>query len=129
MGGTLPPPMSYDPTNFCGGISERGALSLQFTVEATMPLATGPLWDIKESCLWFEIAYESGLVLCRIDALCFIKSLGAKSASGIACRAAFEAAKPHIHAQALTQVEAGRLNFLPKMNRRFVWLTDKDFAG
>jgi hypothetical protein len=104
-------------------------LSLQFTVEATMPLAMQPEWNFNDSCLWFETPYKTGHVLCRIDALCFIKSLGAKSASGISCRAAFEAAKPHIHAQALTQVEAGRLNFLPKMNRRFVWLTDKDFAA
>src|SRR5216684_2610140 len=72
----------YDGMNFCGGFSERGALSLKFTAEATMPLATGPLWDIKESCLWFEIAYKSGRILCRIDALCFMNSLEAKSLSG-----------------------------------------------
>jgi hypothetical protein len=93
-----------------------------------MPTAMQPEWNLNDGCLWFETPYKAGHVLCRIDASCFIKSLGAKTASGISCRAAFEAAKPHIHAQALTQIEAGRLNFLPKMSRRFVWLTDKDFA-
>jgi hypothetical protein len=116
-------------TKFSGVNSEKSALSLQFTVEATMPLAMHPEWNVYDSCLWFETPYKAGHVLCRIDAQCFIKSLGAKSASGIACRAAFDAAKPRIHARALTQVESGRLDFLPKMVRRFVWLTDKDFAA
>jgi hypothetical protein len=124
MGDTIPVTIACDPTNFCGGFSERGALSLQFTVEATVPL-----WDIKESCLWFEIAYKAGRVLCRIDALCFMNSLGVKSPSGTACRAAFEAAKPRIHGLALTQAEAGHLNPHPSKLRRFVWLTDKDFAA
>lgn len=114
--------------NFCGGNCEKSALSLKFTVEEAMPMAMQPE-NLNDSCLWFETPYKTGHVLCRIDALYFIKSLGAKSASGIACRAAFEAAQLHIHAQALTQVEAGRLNFLPKMPRRFVWLTEKDFAS
>jgi Protein of unknown function (DUF1488) len=94
-----------------------------------MPLATGPLWDIKESCLWFEIAYKSGRVLCRIDALCFMNSLGAKSPSGAACRAAFDEARPRIHALALTQAEAGHLNSRLNVGRKFVWLTEKDFAA
>jgi hypothetical protein len=93
-----------------------------------MPLLPEPGWDLKESCLWFEIAYKAGFVLCRIDALCFMNSLGAKSSSESACRAAFNRARPRIHALALTQTEAGHLKSLPGMLRRFVWLTDKDFA-
>ncbi len=94
-----------------------------------MPLATVPLRDTKESFLWFEIDHKAGRVLCRIDALCFMNSLGVKSPSGTACRAAFEAAKPRIHALALTQAEAGHLKPHRSKLRRFVWLTDKDFAA
>ena len=127
--GELGPRVYSIPQQICGGFSERGALSLKCTVEATMPLATGPLWDTKESCLWFEIAYKSGRVLCRIDALCFMNSLGAKSPSGAACRAAFDEARPRIHALALTQAEAGHLNSRLNVGRKFVWLTEKDFAA
>jgi hypothetical protein len=93
-----------------------------------MTLATEPGWDLKESCLWFEIPCKAGLVLCRIDSLCFMNSLGARSPAEIACRGAFRAAKSRIHALALTQAEAGHLDSLPGMLRKFVWLTDKDFA-
>jgi hypothetical protein len=84
-------------------------------------------WDAKESCLWFEIPSKSGNVLCRIDAQCFMTSLRAKSLDEMACRLAFEKATPRIYAVAKTRVEAGHLNSLPTMLRKFVWLTDKDF--
>ena len=94
-----------------------------------MPPMTDPDWDFKESCMWFEVPYNAGRVLCRIDGRCFMNSLGATSTSPMACRVAFVKLKPRIHAVALTQVEAGRLDSLPSLVREFVWLTDNDFAS
>jgi hypothetical protein len=94
-----------------------------------MPLATEPEWDFKESCMWFEVPYGAGRILCRIDGRCFMDSLGPKSTSPMACRQAFQSAKSRIHASALVQVEAGHLDSLPKMVRKFVWLTEKQFLS
>ena len=98
-------------------------------MEATVRVPIGPEWDLKDSCLWFEIALKAGPVLCRIDAQCFMNSLGATSPSGAACRTAFVAARPRILALALAQAEAGHLSSRPSMRRPFVWLTEKDFAS
>jgi hypothetical protein len=121
--------VALTPTNSCGGKREKGALSLKFTVEVAMPLTAEPDWDLEQSCMWFEIPLKTGSVLCRIDGRCFMNSLGATSTSPMACRVAFVKFKPRIHAVALTQVEAGHLDSLPNMLRRFVWLTEKQFAS
>jgi hypothetical protein len=94
-----------------------------------MPLTTEPNWDSQQSCVWFEIPYKTGSVLCRIDSGCFMKSLGAKSSSETACRMAFGVARSRIYARALAQIEAGHLNELPNMVRKFVWLTDNSFPA
>jgi hypothetical protein len=84
-------------------------------------------WNAKESCLWFEIPFRTGNILCRIDAQCFVTSLEAKSLAETDCRLAFNSARARIYALATTQAEAGHLNSLPGMLRKFVWLRDKDF--
>src|SRR5437762_1237584 len=93
-----------------------------------MALPSAPAWDTAESYIWFEIAYKAHTILCRIDALCFQKSLEATAVSEGACRVALRAQWPRIHAMALSQAEAGNLESHPSQMRRFVWLTDKSFA-
>ncbi len=87
-----------------------------------------PTWDTVESCMWFEIAYKAHTILCRIDALCFQKYLGATSVAEGSCRVALRAQWRRIHAMALSHAEAGHLESKPSLMRRFVWLTDKNFA-
>jgi hypothetical protein len=87
-----------------------------------------PSWDTAESCMWFEVAYKAHTVLCRIDARCFRNSLGATSVSEGACRVALRSQWRRIHVIALRQAEAGHLDSHPKQQRRFVWLTEKDFV-
>ena len=93
-----------------------------------MTLPNAPAWDTVESCMWFEIAYKAHTILCRIDALCLQKSLGATSVSEGSCRVALRAQWRRIHAMALSHAEAGHLESKPSLMRRFVWLTDKSFA-
>src|SRR5471032_3296727 len=97
-------------------------------VERTMALPTPPEWDAGERCVWFEIAYKAHTILCRIDALTFVNSLGATSVSEGACRSALKSQWKRIHAAALSQAEASHFESTPNLVRRFVWLTDKSFA-
>ena len=93
-----------------------------------MTLPTQHEWDAGERCVWFEIAYKAHTVLCRIDALTLVNSLGAAAVSEGGCRSALKTQWKRVHAAALSQVEAGHFESQPSLVRRFVWLTDKSFA-
>jgi hypothetical protein len=92
-----------------------------------MILRTGPDWDFKERCMWFEIQHHVGQVLCRIDSGCFLSSLGADSPSPIACRRAFQSERKRILAIASALAFAGHFDTLPDSVRRFIWLKDDEF--
>jgi hypothetical protein len=92
-----------------------------------MILRTGPDWDFKARCMWFEIQHQVGQVLCRIDGGCFLSSLGADSASPIACRRAFQSERKRILAVASAQAFAGQFATLPDRVCRFIWLRDNEF--
>jgi hypothetical protein len=96
--------------------------------EIPMALPSAPAWDTAESCMCFEIASKTHTILCRIDALCFQKSLKAAAASEGACRVALRAQWPRIHAIALSQAEAGHFESQPSQMRRFVGLTHRSFS-
>ena len=94
-----------------------------------MFLKTGPDWDFKEKCVWFEIQLYDGVILCRIDSSCFLNSLGADYASPVACRRTFERDRERILALACAQANAGHLETMAGDIRKFVWLRDEHFAS
>ena len=93
-----------------------------------MALPSAPAWDDDETCVWFEIAFKGHTILCRIDASCLVNSLGSSSMSESASRIALKAHWPRVHALALAHAEAGNLESAPNRGRRFVRLTNKNFA-
>jgi hypothetical protein len=92
-----------------------------------MLLKSGPVWDFKEKCMWFEIQHDLGRVLCRIDGSCFLNSLGAHAALPGAYRLAFQREMQRILATASAQASARHLETAPNNPRRFVWLRDREF--
>jgi len=98
------------------------------TEHTMLLLKSGPDWDFKEKCVWFEIQHHADAILCRVDSSCFLSLRGKVHPSPTACRNAFQRERRRILAVAAAQAGSGRLDAAPGNTRRFIWLRDQQFA-